>query len=195
MRENGISYRTTAPYHPSSKGLAERAKQTLKSGLKKLSGPMEARLSKFLFSYRTTPQAITGVSPAELMFGRPIRTCLDLVLPDVAKRVCQRQLRMEDTCATSSIRSFDVGDPVLCRDFGPAKTKWISATILRKTGPLSYEVILPDGRVWRRHVDQLILRHQKPISDVFDCASLHEYGGVQIGLIPVSRGGMLYPGS
>ena len=168
MRENGIIHRTTAPYHPSSNGLAERAVQTLKSGLKKLSGPMEARLSKFLFSYRTTPQATTGVSPAQLMFGRPLRTRLDLVLPDVAKRVCQRQMRMEDTRATSSIRSFDVGDPVLCRDFGPAKTKWISATILRKTGPLSYEVILPDGRVWRRHVDQLILRHQKPISDVFD---------------------------
>ena len=129
---------------------------------------MKARLSKFLFSYRTTPQATTGVSPAELMFWLPLRTLLDLVLPDVAKRVCQRQLLMEDTRATSSIRSFNVGDPVLCRDFGPAKTKWISAMILKKTGRLSYKVILPDGRVWRRHVDQLILRHQKPISDVFD---------------------------
>ena len=129
---------------------------------------MEARLSKFLFSYRTTPQATTGVSPAELMFWRPLRTLLDLVLPDVAKRVCQRQLRLEDTRATSSISQFDVGDPVLCRDFGQAKTKRISAMILEKTGPLSYKVILPDGQVWRRHVDQLILRHQKPISDVFD---------------------------
>ena len=161
---------------------------------------MEARLSKFLFSYRTTPQATTGVSPTELMFGCPLRTRLDLVLPDVAKRVCQRQLRMEDTRATSSIRSFDVGDPVLCNhpeeDWSPLlwsntprwstleKTMLISWSFGTKNPFLMFLTTTP-------RLQTLILDFQKIPQYV---AGLHEYGGVQIGSTPVSRGEMLYPG-
>lgn len=43
-------------------------------------------MSRLLFSYRTTPQSTT-VTPAELLFGRSLRTRLDLVFPDVTKHV------------------------------------------------------------------------------------------------------------
>ena len=33
-------------------------------------------LQKFLLAYRSTPHATTGVTPAELLFGRKIRTKL-----------------------------------------------------------------------------------------------------------------------
>ncbi len=83
MTENGISHIRVAPYHPASKGLAERAVQTFKEGMKKLQGPKEIRLSRFLFACRITPQTSTGESPARLMFGRTPRTRLDLLFPNV----------------------------------------------------------------------------------------------------------------
>ena len=87
LQHNGIKHLTSAPYHPASNGLAERAVQTVKEALKKMTGPLEVRVQRFLFKYRVTPQATTGVSPAELLMGRRIRTHLDLLYPDIQQRV------------------------------------------------------------------------------------------------------------
>ena len=66
MTKNGIQYIRTAPYHPASNGLAERAVQIMKEGLRKLSGGcLETNLSRFLFQYRLTPHTTTGQSPAQ----------------------------------------------------------------------------------------------------------------------------------
>ena len=68
MRQTGITHVKASPYHPSTNGLAERAVQTFKSSMKKLTeGTLETKLSHFLFHYRLTPQTTTGQSPAELL--------------------------------------------------------------------------------------------------------------------------------
>ena len=54
------------------------------------SGSMNTRLAKILFLYRTL-QGTTGVSPAELLLGRQPHTQLDLLRPNTAGRVEERQ--------------------------------------------------------------------------------------------------------
>ncbi len=60
-RENGIRLVRSAPYHPASNGLAERAVQSFKEAMKKMSyGTIETKLAQFLFRYRITPHSVPG---------------------------------------------------------------------------------------------------------------------------------------
>ena len=52
----GITHKTTAVYHPATNGLAERAVQVIKNGLRKHNGDFGLRLQQTLFSYRAQPQ-------------------------------------------------------------------------------------------------------------------------------------------
>ena len=84
VKQNGIQHVRTAAYHPSSNGLAEHYVQIVKDGLKKITlGSVASRLARLLSHYRVTPQSTTVVSPAKLMFGRKLRTRLDLLQPDL----------------------------------------------------------------------------------------------------------------
>ena len=92
LKNNGIRHTTSVPYHPASNGLAERAVEIVKKGLKKVTvGSMNTRLAKVLFTYRITPHSTTGTSPAELLLGRRPQTRLDLLKPNRAERVEKKQ--------------------------------------------------------------------------------------------------------
>ncbi len=68
MNKNGIRHVTSAPFHASSNGLAERAVQTFKTMMKKAGeGSVASKVAWVLFSYRITPQSPTGISPAEML--------------------------------------------------------------------------------------------------------------------------------
>ncbi len=89
LQKNGIRHVTSShTMHPATNGLAGRAVQTFKQGMKKLTdGPLSDRIARFLFSYRMTPQSTTCVFPEELLQGRKLRSRLDLSKPDMASRV------------------------------------------------------------------------------------------------------------
>lgn len=160
---NGIRHITTAPYHPSSNGLAERAIQTFKSLMKKMAGDsIETRMSRALFSYRITPQSTTGKSPAELLCGRKLRSTLDLIHPDFRNRVHDKQEKQKGYHDMHArVRILGEGDLVYTRNFGSGPA-WVPGEITEKTGPVSFKVTLGNGQVVRRHIDQVRGRSSIP---------------------------------
>jgi hypothetical protein len=154
MSDNGIVHVTTAPYHPATNGLAERAVQTVKNGLKRTPGTtVQEKLSKFLFTYRITPQTTTGVAPAQLLMNRCPRSRLDRLFPDLSERVAKHHAKQAEQHDTSKpLRTFAIGDTVYVKDFSTPSPTWIGI-VTKVTGPLSYHVELQSGCIVRRHVD------------------------------------------
>ena len=166
LDKNGIRHITSAPYHPASNGLAERAVQIIKKGLKKQAeGSVAHRLAKVLLSYRITPQGTTGVSPAELLLGRRPRTVLDLVKPHTAERVEHKQQQQKARHdASARERTFKVGDLVWMKNHGPGDN-WLPGTVDASAGPVNFTVKLDDGRLRKCHTEQL-RRRQAPNPEV-----------------------------
>ncbi|XP_035287492.1 uncharacterized protein LOC118234816 [Anguilla anguilla] len=77
-----VQHLRTSVYHPQTDGLVERFNQTLKRMLRKIVAAdgkdWDQVLPYVLFAIREVPQASTGFSPFELLYGRRPRGLLDL---------------------------------------------------------------------------------------------------------------------
>ena len=168
LKRNGIKQIRSAPYHPSSNGLAERFVQTFKRAMRageKDGLALPQRMSEFLFSYRATPHATTSASPAELFLQRKLRTRFDLLKPDQRRLVSTRQaMQGKDSNRHVMPRSFPIDSRVMVRDYHHAD-KWVPGIIVRKLGPVTYQVDLGKGNIAKRHVDQLTKCFTSPPSD------------------------------
>ena len=76
-----ITHIFSSIYHPASNGMIERANQTIKIMLMKVTEENPHDWDKFLpavlFAYRQTIHESTGYSPCQLMFGRDTNSPLD----------------------------------------------------------------------------------------------------------------------
>ena len=118
-------------------------------------GMLSTKLMRFLLAYQTTPNATIGVSPAELLLGRTIRTRLTLLKPDVSTKVQDKQAsQKQHHDKKCKERHFQVGQSVLVENNKP-DPKWVLGTVLEKLGDTSYKVQVGD-LIWKRHVDQLL---------------------------------------
>ncbi|XP_061105010.1 uncharacterized protein K02A2.6-like [Conger conger] len=161
MQENGIHHARTAPFYPASNGLAERAVQTVKEGLKRMTGDsLSSRLSRFLFKYRLTPQSTTGRTPAEMLLGRRPKSRLDLLRPNIKAKVERKQEKQKERHDQHAReRQLEPDDHVYVRNFNNNSVKWLPGVIRKQSGPVSFVVELQDGLVFRRHQDHVRLRY------------------------------------
>ena len=97
------------------------------------------------------------MSTAQLFFGRPKCTRLDLVKPNLNRKIVNQQHQQSIRAANEKgrqRRQLEVGDSVMSQDY-KGDLKWRSGLIVCKRGPLTCEVQVAPGIIWRRHIDQL----------------------------------------
>ncbi|PFX30124.1 Uncharacterized protein K02A2.6 [Stylophora pistillata] len=118
LRRNGIKHITSAPYHPATNGLAERAVQSFKSAMKSETEvtSLNIQLARFLLTYRNTPYSTTGEPPSQLFLGRRLRTRLDLLKPDPFIQINNRQIDQSVAKSGSVTRHFCIGQRVTVRN-------------------------------------------------------------------------------
>eukprot|EP00731_Ephydatia_muelleri_P032647 Em0024g191a len=168
LAHNRVLHRRSAPYHPSTNGLAENMVKNVKQWLSKQNWDVRVgvSLSEFLRTYRNVPHSTTGRSPAQIVFGRALRTRLSFVLPCMSERV-REQLQPQEGLPVP--RLFIPGARVWIRDFRPnAPYKWMPGTILSTVGPLHYTVSTQGGSQRKVHVDHLLSRSESLVQDFPD---------------------------
>ena len=112
MKSNGIKHTRSAPYHPSTNGLAERFVQSLKQALKTSHSTglsLSHRMSNFLLTYRSATHSTTGVTPSSLFLKREVRTRFDLLRPDLKSHVLEKQSQQSlTTISIPEIANFQL---------------------------------------------------------------------------------------
>ncbi|XP_062698942.1 uncharacterized protein K02A2.6-like [Aedes albopictus] len=151
---NGIEHLTTAPFHPQSNGQAERFVDTFKRAVKKIRegrGSMQEALDTFLLTYRSTPNRALPdqKSASEVMFGRKIRTCLELLRPPPVRTP------VPTSNDSKKPRSFHRDDPVYAKLHVRNDWKWVPGKIVEKIGDVMYNVWVENRRMLRSHINQL----------------------------------------
>lgn len=165
---NGIAHLKTAPFHPQSNGQAERFVDTFKRSLKKISAggeTLDEAIDTFLLCYRSTPcrSAPDGKSPAEHIFGRPVRTSLELLRPPTPSHTVQnsgQEAQFNRKHGTKS-RFYSPQDLVWAKVYRNNKWSWEAGTVIERVGKVMYNIWLPSKQdLIRSHCNQLRTRHE-----------------------------------
>lgn len=169
---NGIMHVTSPVYHPASNGQAESYVKVVKRGIKSciLQGNRkdicEKLLFKYLFDYRNSVHSTTGFSPAQLVFGRKLRSRLDLINPVtaapsssvLANHVRDKQCLQSEQYGGKNEQLFTEGDKVLYKIYNDKLNPWRKGVILKVIGKVTY--LVKDGLTslaCKRHKNQLML--------------------------------------
>ena len=97
------------------------------------------------------------MSPAESLMGRKLTSRLDLLKANLAQRVKKKKLqqkRNHDKHVRQ--RTFYEGEKVNVKNFRSFGQRSLPGKIIKSTGPVSVQVELTGGQVFRRHFDQII---------------------------------------
>lgn len=160
----GFKHVITTPKHHQSNGLAERHIQTLKRILIKIIQDGKDK-EMALLQLRNMPIDKSGITPAELMFGRKVRNLIPDVnknkinpnkFNEVLKERQNKQKRYYDK-VSKSLKDFNVGDKVKIHEEGKNNAPHKSGIIIEKhCNPRSYNIKTEQGTV--------IIRNRKDLT-------------------------------
>ncbi|XP_072392407.1 uncharacterized protein [Diabrotica undecimpunctata] len=117
---------------------------------------IQLALHRYLPTQHITPHCTTVRCPSEILMGPKLGSLFDRLQPDFRKEMLSKQ-EMKDSYKTVP-RCFQENETVFARSFAPDGQKWLPSKIIETTGPLSYKVQTPDGKILRRHSDQIRTR-------------------------------------
>ena len=123
-------------------------------------------MQRFLMTYRTTPHSATNCTTAELLFGRRLRTALDIIKPSLSNNMEKNRNDMICRAQNRRMREFSNGQEVFIRNFGVG-SRWISGVIVNSSGPLTWLIKLEDGKTVIRHADHIRNRYIQNNDETF----------------------------
>ncbi|XP_062538768.1 uncharacterized protein K02A2.6-like [Armigeres subalbatus] len=167
-RDYGIKLINTVPYWPQMNGEVERQNRTILKRLQisqELGQDWRLELRKFLLTYRASVHSTTGKSPAELMFGRKIRTKLphltdswenDEDTRDQDSIRNEKGREYSDATRRATVKDIVVGDTVLLKRMirdNKLSTAFMNEefVVIRKQGADVIIKSLSNGKEYRRN--------------------------------------------
>ena len=97
-----------------------------------------------------------------MLFGRKLKTRLDLLHPDLQAKVQSNIARQKEVHnRNTKPRQMQIENRVYVRSFKKG-LYWVEEEIYKELGPLSYLVKLTNGNILKRHVDHLRLCTTNP---------------------------------
>lgn len=170
-REYNIHHVYTIPYWPQQNGEVERQNRSI---LKRLQISQASQrdwkqdLTDYLFMYRTTPQASTGKTPAELMFGRQIKDKFPEIDQPLEENPNYEEARENDAIRKKRAKIYadnrrgakanevEIGDKVVAKNMVKANklTPTFGTTEFEVIGRSGSELRIKDddGCIYRRNV-------------------------------------------
>ena len=186
----GVIHRITTAYNPRSNKRAEvavkSAKRLLRNNLSQTGSLNTDNMTRALLQHRNTPCAITGLSPAQIVFGRVLRDFLPL---QPGKFVPKREWRLAADARASAyakrvmdkstylsahsrkLSPLTVGQHVLIQDqnkASPTYNQWTRTGVVVNVGDYHDYQISVDGSRLITKRNRKFLRPIQPSVDVFN---------------------------
>ena len=111
------------------KGLIKHSRPYTLNKMLNEKGTINQKVQSFLMAYCTTPHSATSCTPAELLFGRRLRTALDIIKPSFSNNMEKNCNDMIRRAPNRRMREFSNGQEVFIPIFGVG-SRWISRVIV-----------------------------------------------------------------
>ena len=203
LKRWGVNHAISTPHYPQSNGHAEAAVKAMKSLVAKstVSGNIDSdEFCEGHLEWLNTPKQ-HGLSPAEILYGSPIRSIVPATLKSLSKTWKEQLENLDESTSkereekyynqhAKPLKSLRIGDKVRIQD--PATKKWDRCGDIVGIGKnRDYHVRLPSGRVlWRnrRFVKPAAIVSQETEEDSENSArKVHFNDEVQVQPIPARR--------